>query len=322
MEVGRIVRIGAIALAAALGATAPAFGGPRRAPASVPDLSGLWSNASLTQQERPEGLKTLVISEAAALAYEKQHRGKAPDAPPGEDDVGGAQSEWWELDVGLARIRGQARTSWIVSPADGHRPFSAAAKAANKATHARLKVDFANPETRVPSEQCISDDGVGPPLDNGGYNDNFQFVQTPDSLAIWGEWMHSVRIIRIDGSGHPPAAFRTPMGDSTGHWEGATLVVETTNFLPREVDDPNHDPGADMKVIERFSRLPSGQLLYAYAITNPARYTQTWQAEQVLHPTKGPIYEYACHEGNYGLVNMLAAARRLEGRIVDAAAGP
>jgi hypothetical protein len=318
-DAGRISTMLAAMLAAQVAAGA-AVAQPHRPIAARPDFTGLWSNASLTGQERPDDLKALVIPEAQALAYEKKHRGKPPDVPPGEDDVGGVQSEWWETDVGLARIRGQARTSWIVSPADGQRPFKPAVKAANKANHERLKTDFANPETRMGSEQCLADDGAGPPLDNGGYNDNYQFVQTRDRLAIWAEWMHSVRVIRLDGSGHPPSAVRLPMGDSVGRWEGQTLVVETTNFLPREVNAPDKDPAADMKVVERFTRLPSGEVLYAYAVTNPARYTQTWQAEELLRPAKGPIYEFACHEGNYALVDMLAGARRLEGKTVDGVA--
>ena len=307
----------AAALLAGLGLSQPAAARARRA---APDLSGLWTNASLTEQERPDDFKTLVVTEAEARAFEAAHRGKPPEFPPGEDDVGGSASEWWERDVGLARIRGQLRTSWIVNPADGQRPATAAAKAFGKAEHARRKVDFDGPESRDPSERC-TDTGAGPPLDNGGYNDNFQFVQTPGYLAIHAEWMHDVRVIRIAAKGqalsHPRPDLRFAGGDSIGHWEGDTLVVETTNFSPVEVRDPNHNPAADMRVIERLTRVSPSEILYAYAVTNPARYTQTWQAEAVLRTTKGPIYEYACHEGNYGLPNILAGARRLEGKAVE-----
>jgi hypothetical protein len=308
-------------LIASLGAAAhPA----RRPPA---DLTGSWSNASLTTQERPDDFKTLAAPEAEAAKYEKAHRGKPPDVPPEEDPADGVHSEWWETDQGLARIRGQARTSWIVSPADGKRPFTAAAKAANKANEARAKTSPDNPEDRMRTERCIDDDGVGPPLDNGGYNDNYAFVQTARELAIYGEWQHSVRVIRFATPGaaearHPPPDVRLPMGDSVGHWDGATLVVETTNFTPGEVKAPSQDPRADMRVVERFTRLSPTEIFYEYAVTNPARFVQTWRAEQVLHPANGMIYEVACHEGNYGLSNMLAAARRLEGRKVqDVAVG-
>jgi hypothetical protein len=129
-------------------------------------------------------------------------------------------------------------------------------------------------------------------------------------------------VIRIAEPGrpearHPPTGVRLPMGDSVGHWEGATLVVETTNFTPAVVRAPNGAAAADMRVVERFTRLSPNEIFYEYAVTNPARYVQTWRAEQVLHPANGRIYEYACHEGNYGLVNILAGARRLEGRKID-----
>ena len=186
----------------------------------------------------------------------------------------------------------------------------------------RRKTDFAGPESRDADERCIADDAAGPPLDNGGYNDNYQFVQTRDQLAIYAEWMHSLRIVRIGAGAHPGPTVRMPMGDSIGRWEGDTLVIETTNFTPLEVAAPNGDPTADMRVVERLTRISPTEILYAYAVTNPARFTQTWQAEALLHTTRGPIYEYACHEGNYGLVNMLAGARRLEGRAVETAASP
>jgi hypothetical protein len=308
----------------ACAAASPAFAGPRPA-ASHPDFSGDWSNASLTSQERPDDFKTLSVGQAEAAKYEKAHRGKPPDAPPGEDPVDGVKSEWWETDQGLARIRGQVRTSWIVAPADGKRPWTAAAKAENKANEARLKTAFDNPEDRMRSERCIDNDGAGPPLDNGGYNDNYAFVQTPGQLAILNEWEHSLRVIRIAVPGtpaaaHPPTAVRTPMGDSIGRWEGRTLVVETTNFTPGEVRAANGDAAVDMRVVERFTRLSPTEIYYEYAVTNPGRYVQTWRAEEVLHPANGQIYEFACHEGNYGLVNMLAGARRLEGRKVDGVA--
>ncbi len=284
----------------------------RGAPAKHPDFSGIWSNASLTGLERDDAFKTLSVSETEAAAYEKKHRGKPPEPPPGEDDVGGVQSEWWETDVGLARIRGQIRTSWIVSPADGKQPFTAAADAEMKVRRAQRKVDFDNPEGRTTDERCLNTDAAGPPLQNGGYNDNYRFVQTPRELAIWAEYMHDVRVVRIGGAGHPPPSLRMRMGDSIGRWEGDTLVIETTNFTPSEVDPLHPDTTADMRVVERLTRLASGEIFYAFQVTDPARYTQTWAGEMVFHATPGPIYEFACHEGNYGLSNMLAGARHEE----------
>jgi hypothetical protein len=285
------------------------------------DFTGVWTNASLTGLERPDDFKSLVATEAEASAFEKAHRGKPPTLGDPAVQVGGPESEWWELDVGLARIRGQIRTSWIVSPADGQRPFTTQAKTANKARRAGMLKDLDGPEARDQDERCLGWGGAGPPLDNGGVNDNFQIVQAGERLAIHAEWMHDVRTVRIDPAAvHPPSTMRVPDGDSIGHWEGEALVIETTNFTAAEVRAPDGDPRADMKVVERLTRVSPTELLYAFSVTNPARYTQTWRGEMLLRAAKGPIYEYACHEGNYGLANMLAATRRLEGKTIEGVA--
>ncbi|HEY0437506.1 MAG TPA: hypothetical protein VGC92_12770, partial [Phenylobacterium sp.] len=253
-----MVRTGAVlaggAMVMALMAGQALAGPPREAATRRPDFTGLWSTASLTELERPDDFKTLTATEAEAAAYEKAHRGKIPDIGSKENPVGGPDSEWWELDVGLARIRGQARTSWIVSPADGQRPFTAAAKAANKARRDTMLTALDGPESRDSDERCLGYGGAAPPLENGGINDNFQIVQTGDQLAIQAEWMHDVRTVRIGpGETHLPASVRVPDGDSIGHWEGETLVIETTNFTPAEVRAPDGDPKADMRVVERLT---------------------------------------------------------------------
>ena len=312
----------AVALGFVLLAGQPASARDHRSQAR-PDFNGVWSNSSLTELERPDGMKSLIPSAAEAQVFEKTNRGKPPLIGDQQNPVGGPESEWWERDVGLARIRGQLRSSWIVSPADGKRPFTSAAKVANKARREARKLGFDGPEAFSPDERCTSVDAAGPPLSNGGQNDNFQFVQTADHLAIYAEWMHIVRVIRLSSQPgparlrHPPSSIRLPMGDSVGWWDGDVLVIETTNFRPEDVSAPSGDKDADMRVVERLSRLSPNELLYAFSVTNPARYVQTWQAEMLLHSAKGPIYEYACHEGNYALEDMLAAARRMEGRTID-----
>ena len=273
-----------------------------------PDFNGLWSNATLTDFERPERFKTLVIADEAAAAFEKERRGKPPEAPP-DDNVGGIESEWWETDVGLTRIDGQARSSLLTFPEDGQVPASEASRAAQKARRARRMVDFDNPESRGRSERCLSADSAGPPMIGGGYNDNYLIVQTPELVAIYSEGAFAVRIIRLNDKPHPPFNQRFEMGDSAGHWEGQTLVIETTNFTPAEVGAPDGDPKADMRVVERMTRLASGEIHYAFQVEDPASSTQPWRGEQLFHPSKGPIYEYACHEGNYSFPSMLRAAR-------------
>ncbi len=280
--------------------------------AAPPDFSGLWSNNTLTPFERPDDFKTLVVTEAQAKAYEAKRRGKPPEADP-DDTVGGLESEWWETDIGLLRIRGQLRSSLLTSPADARLPFTAAAKASQKVRRAHRRIDFDGPEVRNRSERCLSTDAAGPPMLNGGFNDNYQFVQAGDQLAILAEYMSAMRIVRLaPGARHPPPSVRLAMGDSIGHWEGDTLVIETTNFLPTEM--PDAPPGADMTVVERMTRTSATEMHYAFWVHDPGEFTQPWQGELVFHATKGPIYEFACHEGNYALPGILSAARQAEAR--------
>lgn len=291
-------------------ATVFALAGTAVRAAPPADFSGLWTNQSLTALERPKDLTTLVLTPAEAQAYEAKWRGKPP---PIEDDVGGADSEWWETDVGLARIRGQARTSWIVAPADGKLPFTAAAKARNTARAARRKLPMDNPEDRGRSDRCLPGAAAGPPMLNGAYNDNYTFLQTRDSLVIQAEYFGDVRIVRLDpGARHPPKSVRRWLGDSIGRWEGATLVIETTNFMPLEIDAANGDAAADMTVTERLTRLGPDELSYVFTVRNPARFVMPWQGEMVMRTAKGPMFEFACHEGNYALRSMLSAARQAE----------
>ena len=302
----RVLAIGGGLLALAI-ASAPAA--RPSSPARHPDFTGLWTTASLTNLERPADLKTLTLTEAQATSYEKAHRGKPPEASPETVAIGGDASEWWETDVGLARIRGQIRSSWLVAPADGQLPVTKEAKAFSKARSEKRKVSPDNPEDRSPSERCVATDGAGPPFGNGGNNDNLQIVQAGDQMAIYAEWMASLRIVRIGKAGHLPPDQRQTNGDSIAHWEGEVLVIETTNFTPRDVDSPRGDRKADMRTIERLSRISPTELLYAFSVTSPEVFSQTWQGEMVIHTTKGPLYEYACHEGNYSLANILAAGR-------------
>lgn len=280
--------------------------------APPPDLSGAWTNNSLTQLERPDDFKSLVASEAEAKAYEKAHLGKPPDAPPEDKEIGGFASEWWETDVGLAKIRGQIRTSWLVSPADGQLPVRASVRAAGKLRSAKRRITFDGPEARPRSERCL--EAATPPMLNGGFNDNYQFVQTPDHLAIYAEWMHDVRIVRIGrAERHPAADIRFDLGDAIGHWEGRTLVVETTNFSPSSIG-ADAGPRDDMTVTERFTRTAPDEMHYAFQVHAPAVYDQPWRGELIFRPLKAQIFEFACHEGNYALPGILSGGRQAEAR--------
>jgi hypothetical protein len=253
-------------------------------------------------------LKTLVVPEAEAAAYERDHRGKPPDAAA--DAVGGAETDWWETDVGLARVRGEARSSWIVSPADGRVPFTAEAQAANRARRVRTETDFSGPEARPDGERCLA--GVAPPLTSVGANDGFKIVHTPAAVVILVERANAVRIVRLDGAAHGPPAVRTRNGESIGWWEGATLVIDTRNFADATTPPAPGEDRSTLRVIERITRTGPAELHYAFVLSHPGRYTAPVEGEMVFKATAQPIYEVACHEGNYALANILAGARAEE----------
>jgi hypothetical protein len=305
--------VGGLAAAAMLAAAAHAVG--YRAPRNgfgQPDLEGYWTNLSLTVLQRPKALKGLAVSDAEAAAYEKQRAA----APEPDDGVGGLETDWYDAGARLARIGGEARSSWIVDPPDGRLPYSTVGRATMEAWQKRVRTSFAGPETRTMGERCLlSTAGTdGPPMLNGRYNSNYQIVQGPDAVAILVEMNHDVRIVRLGAKHHAPAAVRPWMGDSVGWWDRDTLVVETTNLNPGEALKANGplylSPAA--KVIERFTRVSPRQILYQFSVDDPATYTRTWRGEMALNAAKGPIYEYACHEGNRSLPAILAGARRAE----------
>ena len=316
--------IAAIALIGGL-----AHAGPYRAPRTtygVPDLQGIWTNTSVTMLQRPPIFKNLVATDAEAKMMEAGFMKFVGDlispapidpnmpAPPVVKEA--PQADFLEMDMHLARVNGQMRTSWIVDPPNGRVPFTDAGRAANKA--AANDERFDGPEVRPPDERCLTAIGSpeGPPMMNTGFNGHYQIVQTRDHVAILVEMNHDVRIIRMADRRHLPATIRPWMGDSVGWWEGDTLVVETTNFNPKGARVASlgggftYSPGA--KLTERFTRTAPDQILYQFSIDDPAHFTQVWRGEMPMRPAKGPIYEYACHEGNYSLPNILAGARAEE----------
>jgi hypothetical protein len=279
-----------------------------------PDLSGLWTSASLTELERHPGLKTLTLSDAEAAAFEARRPAEFM-AEGSRDDVAAraANEGWWDLPRKLARIDGKARSSWIVDPPDGRLPYSAAGLAARTRAYA---ADSANPETRQPAERCLiaAWGASGPPMLNAPYSNLYQIVQTKDAVAILMEANHDVRIIRLNDTSHPPSHIRPWMGDSIGRWDGATLVVETTNLNPGDgVKGPTRIYISERaRITERFTRVEKDRLLYEFDVDDPATFTRTWRAQMVFTPAEGPLLEYACHEGNYALPGILAGARREE----------
>ena len=277
-----------------------------------PDLEGVWSNATLTPFERPRDLagKQFFTEQEAAeftrISLERGNRDRRGATP--QEDVGGAYNEVW-FERGT-KVASNLRTSLVVDPPDGRvpplTPEASKAAAARGAVQGRLPE---GPEDFTLPVRCIQWGTSGPPMIPGPYNNNYQIVQTRNSLAIDVEMVHDVRIIPLDGRAHLPSHIRRWMGDSVGHWEGDTLVVDTTNF-----NDKTHVRGSDqnLHVVERFTRTGPDTIRYQFQIDNPTAFTKPWAGEIMLSRTPGPLYEYACHEGNYSLANMLAGARAEE----------
>ncbi|HEX3699051.1 MAG TPA: hypothetical protein VHV27_00100 [Phenylobacterium sp.] len=320
----------AIALAATT-AQAAGYRAPRTS-SGAPDLQGIWTNASLTFLQRPPIFKGLVATdaeEAMMVGGFKKMAGnlldptsdpKAP-APPKVDEA--PQADILEMPLALAKVDGQKRSSWIVDPKDGKIPFSVVGRAARKVAVAE---SYDGPEGRPLSERCLVAVGSpeGPPMMNTGFNANYQIIQTRDYVAIEIEMNHDVRIIRMTDRKHVPDAIRPWMGDSVGWWDGDTLVVETTNLNPKTSIDAlfggfNYSPKG--RLIERFTRVSPTEMIYEFTVDDPAYFTRTWSAQMPMRATNGPIYEYACHEGNYSLPNALSGARAEE-RAAAAAPGP
>jgi len=276
-----------------------------RTPWGKPDFQGEWTNASLTTLERPDVLRSLVVSPELATSFEASHP-RRPFIP--NDAVGQGDSEIWELTGGLARVNGEIRSAWIVDPPDGKLPFTPAGRARIRGV---LGVD--NPEERTLGDRCLPDK-AGPPMLNGNYNNRWRFVQTPEFLVVLMEHQSEVRIIRIGDQKHLPDVVRPWKGDSIAHWDGDALVIETTNLNARQAWRRhalwNYYVSEKGVVTERISRSQEGQLLYEFVVDDPDTYTQRWTGHMPLRITSEPMYEYACHEGNYSMANILAGGRR------------
>jgi len=308
-----------VAFALVAGAAhAQAYKAPRTRD-GAPDLQGLWTNTSLTWLQRAPIFKGLVATEAEekmmlagfqqmAAGLLDTHVDPNAPAPPVVKDA--PQADILEMDLKLARIDGQPRSSWIVEPADGKLPFTDAGKKAAR----QIGSNYDGPEARPLEERCLIAIGSseGPPMMNTGFNGHYQIVQTKDHVAIYVEMNHDVRVVRLTDRTRPHAATPFWMGDSVGWWEGDTLVVETVNFHPKSYIGSL--TGGFMwsekgRLVERFTRTGPNQILYEFAAEDPVMFTRPWKAQMPMRAARGPIYEYACHEGNYSLPNALSGAR-------------
>jgi len=292
-----------------------------RTPDGKPDLQGTWTNATVTPLERPRDLAAKeFFTEKEAAEFEKQAvydaNGDRRDGTP-DADVGRAYNEFWR-DRG--KVVSTMRTSLIVDPSDGRVPPltpQAQKRNADRTEAARRRGGaFDGPENRSLAERCLSMPQAGPPMLPANYNSNYQILQTPGYVAILVEMIHDARVVPLDGRPHLPQNVRQWLGDSRGHWEGNTLVVDTTNFT----DKTNFRGSSEnLHIIERFTRADENTLLYQFTIEDPTTWAKPWSVEIPMKKTQGPLYEYACHEGNYGMAGVLAGARAEERAREDAA---
>lgn len=294
-----------------------------RTPDGVPDLEGVWTNNTVTPVERPRELGEKEFYTEAELAdVQKRERERlAKDEIEGlpaanHSGVEGAPADnvhydfaQFGLDRSQAKIAWDRRTSIIVGPEGTMPPLTPEARKRNAERAAKARGhELDGPENRPLGARCIARPNVGPPLLPAGYNSNLQIVQGPGYVALEAEMIHDARVIPTDGRPHLSKSVHQWMGDSRGHWEGNTLVIDTTNFT-----DLNPFPGAqNLHVIERLTRLDEDTILYQFTVEDPGMWTKPWSGELPITKIKGDLYEYACNEGNYGLENTLRGARVAE----------
>ncbi|HEX5227614.1 MAG TPA: hypothetical protein VFW44_07880 [Bryobacteraceae bacterium] len=283
-----------------------------RTPDGTPDLQGYWTNTTVTPLERPKDLgeKAFFTPEEAAAYQKKQLAIPEPTGPGTYADVHYNMAQFG-LERSQSKLASSIRTSLITDPSDGRIPaMLPEARERNAARAAKNKGhEFDGPENRGLAEQCIMWGNEGPPMMPIGYNSNLQIVQGPGYVAIEQEMIHDVRMIPTDNSAHLPADVRQWFGDSRGHWEGDTLVVDTTNFTDRTAFRGSSEA---LHVVERFRRVDADTISYQFTVSDPKTWAKPWSAEIPMTKIKGPIFEYACSEGNYGMANNLSGARAEE----------
>ena len=314
----------AVAVAAAGFLLVPAAAGAQTAETprtqwGAPDLQGVWDFRSLTPMERPAELadQEVFTSEQAASFSEEILQERSRDQEDAEAAAASgrvvAYNDFW-FDWGSSVTTD--RTSLIVEPRDGRIPARTAAAdrrvAAREAARAGVGRDEVSPggwiDELSPSVRCITGFNQGPPMTPSAYNNNMQLFQTEDHVVILNEMVHDARIVPLDGRPHLPADLRQWIGSSRAHWDGDTLVVETINRR----DESFRDSTRHLHLTERFTRADANTLVYEVTLDDPTTWTQPWTFTVPMVRNAGEVYEYACHEGNYYMANMLRNARAEE----------
>jgi hypothetical protein len=333
-----ILSLGAV-LCLAIPAAQAADKAPYKAPRNAfgqPDLGDSWSSATLTTESRPATAKALVytpeevkkLEDYAQMEIKAGNANTAADAPvnvnnglelrPGfaaaGGSVGGYNRGWLDPGNLVMRVHGEPRSSFLTTP-DGRvpapKPGVRRVVDNNYAGEGGPGGNSDNPENRTLGDRCLLfGRNAGPPmLPNGFYNNNYRFVQSKDEVAILVEMVHEVRHVSLTRKEHLPAHIRPWTGDSIGHWEGETLVVETTNIPKAQAYNGSWE---NLKVTERFTRVGPDRLHYKYTIDDPTYWEKPFSGEYEFSPLNGQVYEYACHEGNYALEGILAGQRQIE----------
>jgi hypothetical protein len=281
-----------------------------------PSFEGIWNSATATPLERPAELKDKAFftpQEAAEWERQTAERNQEPPPSASSRNTGTYNTFYREFGTRIVKTR---RTSIVTDPADGRIPALTPAAAEVKRRRVDAMKNAASAQDTGLQDQCLAFLTAGPPMLPYSYNSNYQIVQTRDAFVVHAEMIHDARIIHLDGRPHLPSGIRLWLGDSVGRWEGATLVVDTTNVNDGGgfYGDAGGNFGWDrnLHVVERFSLLDRGTLLYRFEIDDPTAFTQPWKGELTMTRSPGPIYEYACHEGNYSLSNLLSGYRASE----------
>jgi hypothetical protein len=281
-----------------------------------PNFDGIWNSATVTPLERPRDLKDKpFFTPEEAAQWERAYAKQNEEPPAGAKRTGTGTYNTVYREWGTRTVK-TLRTSIITEPADGRIPALTPAAAEVKRRRLEGLKKFENPEDLGLQDQCLSFLTAGPPMLPYSYNSNYQIVQTDGAVLVHAEMIHDARIIHLDGRPHAPSRIRSYLGDSLGRWEGDTLVVDTTNFNDGGgfYGDAGGNFGWDrnLHLIERFRLFDADTLLYQFEIDNPTAFTQLWKGELTMTRSTEPIYEYACHEGNYSLSNMLRGFRAAE----------
>jgi hypothetical protein len=291
----------------------------------APDLQGVWTSATLTRLERPDEFgnrQALTAEEARKIegAESDYVANAAKPSDPNKKEVAGVCTNfqfgcgynnfWIDRGSQVVDINGEKRSSILIDPPNGKIPPLTTQRQKQLGEFRRTHVRYDGPETLTLAERCLLSFGSssGPPMLPVLYNNHYQIVQNKNTVMILVEMVHDARIVRLNGE-HVPGAVRKWMGDSVGHWDGDTLVVETTNFTDKEGFRGSTE---NAKVIERFTRVAPDKIDYKFTFEDPAAFTRSFSGEVPFYLTRDQIYEYGCHEGNYALPGILAGAREQE----------